>query len=249
MNATGYDADSTTVYFRSADDAESARRDLIRQGVPQQAVSLESERGGGGFMESLKRFFGAGPTDEYAGGAILSVRGAAQTGPEMLNVIRRYGGQVQTDYAGDTSSDYSANRTDSDRGTEEQRMRLREERLSVNKTPVQEGEVRLRKEVVTENQRIDVPVQHEEVYVERRGVSDAAAAGESDIGEGEEIRIPVMRDEVTVEKHQVVADEVAVGKRTVQENQTVGANVRKERARIETDGNVSTKGTIDDTAD
>ncbi len=46
----------------------------------------------------------------------------------------------------------------------------REERLSVDKQTVEEGNVRLRKDVVTENQTVDVPVRHAEVYKERARV-------------------------------------------------------------------------------
>ena len=49
-------------------------------------------------------------------------------------------------------------------------MQLREERLQATKECVQTtGEVGLHKEVVTEQQSIDVP--HEEVYIERRAGS------------------------------------------------------------------------------
>lgn len=66
-----------------------------------------------------------------------------------------------------------------------------------------------------------------------------------DISE-DEICIPVTREEFSVEKRPVVTEEIAVGKRTVKETQTVGGAVRKERARVETDGDVTPKGTVDD---
>ncbi|HKU68955.1 MAG TPA: YsnF/AvaK domain-containing protein [Candidatus Baltobacteraceae bacterium] len=243
---TTYSRDPTTIYFRDVDDAESARRELVQQGIPQSAVSVQSERAGSGFMENLKQFFGASSTDGYSGGALLSVP-SGSAGPELMSIVRRHGGEMQTGYSSDTSAGYGTDRGDYDTTADEQRMRLREERLSVNKRPVQEGEVRVHKEVVTENQRVDIPVQHEEVYLERRGVKDETPDDMGEIGEGDEIRIPVSREDVSVEKHPVITDEVALGKRKVVENQTVGANVRKERARVETKGNVSPKGSIDET--
>ncbi len=161
-----------------------------------------------------------------------------------MDIVRRYGGRVQDDigttgYArsGDVGDAYES---------EEQRMRLREERLQVSKQTVSDGEVRLRKEVVTENQTVDVPVKREQVYIERRGVGTDATDADADIADGEEIRVPVMHEEVSVEKRPVVTEEVAIGKRAVQETQTVGGNIRKERARVETEGTVTPETSIED---
>src|SRR5207302_270260 len=49
-------------------------------------------------------------------------------------------------------------------------MQLKEEELKVDKAPVQTGEVEVRKEVVTEHRQISVPVEREEVVIERRPV-------------------------------------------------------------------------------
>ena len=95
-----------------------------------------------------------------------------------------------------------------------ERLELREEQLDVEKERVKAGEVRLRKEVITEQRNIDVPVTREEVVIERHATSGEPAAG--DIDEGEEIRIPLMEEEVRVEKRPVVREEVSVRKRQVQ---------------------------------
>ena len=48
-------------------------------------------------------------------------------------------------------------------GTEDaQRLKLREEQLRVQKQPVETGEARLRKDVVSEQQSMDVPVTRED---------------------------------------------------------------------------------------
>ncbi|HCI79337.1 MAG TPA: hypothetical protein DHW02_06580 [Ktedonobacter sp.] len=130
------------------------------------------------------------------------------------------------------SADYTNTGTD-----EAQRLRLREEQLNVNKQPVQTGEVQLHKDVVEEQKTVNVPVTHEEVYVERR-----PATGNVDdntpIGEGEDIRVPVSEEKVNVDKNTVVTGEVAVGKRAVQENQQVSDTVRREEARLDQDGDL-----------
>jgi uncharacterized protein (TIGR02271 family) len=115
------------------------------------------------------------------------------------------------------------------------RLQLREEQLDVGKERVQAGEVRLRKEVVTEQRNVEVPVTREEVVIERHAAEGDEPA-EGAIGEGEEVRIPLMEEEVRVEKTPVVREEVSVRKRQVQDSEQVSETVRREEARIESRG-------------
>ena len=128
-------------------------------------------------------------------------------------------------------------------GTDEaQRLRLREEQLNVNKQPVQTGEVQLHKGVVEEQKTVNVPVTHEEVYVERRPAT-GSVDDNTPIGQGEDIRVPVSQEQVNVNKNTVTTGEVSVGKRAVQENQQVTDTVRHEEARLDQSGNPRVSGT------
>lgn len=84
---------------------------------------------------------------------------------------------------------------------DEQSLKLREEQLDVSKERVQSGEVEIQKDVVEEQKTINVPVEHEEVYVERRKVDDAADVSSSPISEDETIRIPITEERVEVSKN------------------------------------------------
>jgi len=126
-----------------------------------------------------------------------------------------------------------------------EKIQLAEEELRARKTPQQAGEVRVRKEVVTEHETLNVPVRHEEVVIERHPVS--GQAGAAALQPGQEIRIPVMEEQVKVEKQAVVKEEVNVGKRAVQENQQVSGTVRKEQIKVEETGNVDVCETDDPT--
>jgi uncharacterized protein (TIGR02271 family) len=122
------------------------------------------------------------------------------------------------------------------------RLELREEQLDVDTERVQAGEVRLRKEVVTEQRTIDVPVTREEVVIERHDAS-ARPAGEGAIGDEEDIRIPLMEEEVRVEKTPVVREEITARKRQVQDTERVSEKVRREEARIESQGDARISAT------
>lgn len=120
---------------------------------------------------------------------------------------------------------------------EEARIPLREEQLNVEKERVQKGEVRVHKEVVTEQQRIDVPVSHEEVVIEHIPASEARVA-DTPIGQSETIHIPVSEEQVNVTKQTVETGEIDVKKRDVQGEQRVTGTVRREEPRIEKSGDV-----------
>ena len=118
---------------------------------------------------------------------------------------------------------------------DEQHMRLHAEQLQAFKQPAQVGEVILRKELVTEQQTIDVPISHEEVVIERRPLA-AEAAGDELIGENQTIHIPVSEERVNVTKHVVTTGEVVVGKRDRQEVQHFSDTIQHEEARWEQKG-------------
>jgi len=119
-------------------------------------------------------------------------------------------------------------------------IQLKEEHLRAHKEMVNTGDVRVRKEVHTEHQQITVPVEREEVVVERRPAGGRAATGAM---KAEEIRIPVKEERVHVTKEPVVKEEVVVGKRKVRDTRTVGGEVRKEEVKVESTGKARVRNT------
>ncbi len=161
---------------------------------------------------------------------------------EVRTLLQRFGGYDMRDSgaAGTAPAATAAMATGTARRAEgTETMRVHEEQLRATKTPVEAGEVRVRKEVVTEQQNLQVPVTREEVVVERRPARGKASA--SDIKPGEEVRIPVKEEQVRVEKEAVVTGEVAVGKRKVTETENVAGTVRKEEVRVEQTGDVKVR--------
>ncbi|GAB7052690.1 PRC and DUF2382 domain-containing protein [Catenuloplanes indicus] len=110
-------------------------------------------------------------------------------------------------------------------------MTRSEERLHVDTERHATGTARLRKYVVTEDVRTTVPVQREEVRLEREPITDAnredAFAGPA-ISESEhEVTLHAERPVVRTEA--VPVERVRLGTETVQDEETVGGRVRKER--------------------
>lgn len=120
--------------------------------------------------------------------------------------------------------------------TTDDAMTRSEEELRVGTRQREAGRARLRKYVVTEMVTKTVPVQHEEVRVEREPVTDAdrdAATDGPDISK-EQHEVVLHEDEVVVDKQAVAKERVRLGTETVTEDREVSEEVRKEQ--IETDG-------------
>jgi uncharacterized protein (TIGR02271 family) len=120
--------------------------------------------------------------------------------------------------------------------TTDDAMTRSEEELRVGTERREAGRVRLRKYVVTEQVTKTVPVQHEEVRIEREPITDAnvdqAMAGPEISDEEHEV---VLHEDVPVtEKRAVPKERVRLDKESTTKEETVSGEVRKER--IETDG-------------
>jgi uncharacterized protein (TIGR02271 family) len=112
------------------------------------------------------------------------------------------------------------------------RIPVREEELEAQKR-AKESEVAIHKEVRTETQHLEVPVQKEDVTVERVPVDESQTAEMDEKAfQEEEIRIPVTEEEVEVTKRPVVKEEVRVQKEARTETQPVSGEVRKEEVKV-----------------
>ena len=110
-------------------------------------------------------------------------------------------------------------------------MTRSEEELRVGTSARESGRARLRKHVVTEQVETTVPVQREEVRIEREPITDANMAQASDgpaISE-EEHEVTLMQEEVVTEKRAVPKERVRMSKDTVTEERQVSEQVRKEQ--------------------
>ena len=171
---------------------------------------------------------------------------------EEDRLFGHYGLDGHQNYA-DTGTTYSDTRTgtadaagtadatgtvgrDTSGPTTDDAMTRSEERLNVGTETQAAGRARLRKYVTTENVTKTVPVQREEVRIEREPITEAnrgAAMSGPDISE-EEHEVTLHEERPVIEKETVPVERVRLDKETVTDEVTVDEEVRKER--IETDG-------------
>ncbi len=143
--------------------------------------------------------------------------------------------------------DYATRDTNATRDTETVRdsgttrdddgaMTRSEERLNVGKESQATGRARLRKYITTENVTTTVPVQREEVRVEREPITDGNsgdAMSGPELTESEH-EVTLHEERPVVDKETVPVERVRLEKDTVTDEVQVDEEVRKER--IETEG-------------
>lgn len=251
--------ESVAALFHNESDAKTAINDLRAKGFTDSEISAATAAGYDeefaqehrGFWDRIRDTFGHQEHSETKGQlqGSLETKGVGSSRAQYLNNALDKGDiliVVQTerdraneardilkDAGGDIQAGSSALTTDESGAKEERRIRLLREVLHVDKERVQRGEVRLRKDVVTEQQNVQVPVSREELVIERVPVQNREA-GAQEIGSADsEIRVPLSEERVRVEKKPVVTEEVRVGKKQVQDTKQVSDSVRHEELRTD----------------
>ena len=114
-------------------------------------------------------------------------------------------------------------------------MTRSEEELRVGTQTRECGRMRLRKYVVTETKQVTVPVQREEVRVEREPITDAnidAAFSGPELIESEH-EVVLHEERPVVDKEVVPRERVRLDTETVTEERQVGEEVRKEQIEVD----------------
>jgi uncharacterized protein (TIGR02271 family) len=249
--------------FRDRSQAEQAINELLQAGFSHNQIRFAGRgTSTGGILEKIKSVFtgqdistggiyddlvkmGAPPEDaryyqsEFEAGRSIVAVLASQNIQEAINILVRHGGYGASQRTAQSATTGRATGVQEAPIEDQERIKLREEELRVRKQVVETGEARIHKDVVIEPKTIDVPVTHEEVYVERRPGSGLPS--DQPISEGETYRIPVREEQVIIEKQPVEREEVSFGKRPVQETQRVTDTVQREEAYIEQTGDVNVR--------
>ncbi|KHO29666.1 PRC and DUF2382 domain-containing protein [Corynebacterium minutissimum] len=178
-----------------------------------------------------------GTTGAGAAGAGVAGAGVAGAGAHANDET------VTTERTATTNRDAATDTTAGHNLTDNDNELIRsEERLDVNKERVSTGEARLRKYVVTDTETVEVPVEREEVRVERTPISEADAANfNGKIGDNDtaEASVTLHEERVNVDKKTVPVEKVNLSKETVKDTETHTEELRKEQ--IDTDGITDTR--------
>ena len=198
-----------------------------------------------GYLVVEKGFFF--PTDYYIP---MSAIASASDGQVQLNVAK----DAALNSGWDTIPETDTMRTDVDfRSTDrdssgqaeigayevaaedEIRVPVMEEELTATVRQQEAGAVRIEKDVVTEQQTLEVPVTEERVRVERRVVDRAATGADAGAFEETVIDVPLRTETVDVQKEARVTGEVVVSKEAVERTEQVSGTVRREEVSVDED--------------
>ncbi|MBD2357356.1 DUF2382 domain-containing protein [Tolypothrix sp. FACHB-123] len=123
--------------------------------------------------------------------------------------------------------------------SDNQTLKLYEERLIASKKRQKTGEVAIGKHVETETARVEVPLERERVVIERVTPTDAGqrvTSGEANFREGEVARVEIYEETPEIRKEAVVREEVKVTKVVEHETSEAQATVRREELDVDTTG-------------
>jgi uncharacterized protein (TIGR02271 family) len=194
------------------------------------------------------------PTDYYIPASAIA---SANDGQIYLNVTKDVALDQGWDTAPVATTDYETTAVASDIGvnrepgytetatttvsdTEALRVPVYEEELTATKTAREAGGVRIEKDVVSEEQVLDVPVTEERLKVVHRTVDRPVDATDTNAFEEMIVDVPVRTEEVELGKRVRVGEEVEIQKEEVQRTERVAGTVRREEVHVTeaTDGTI-----------
>ena len=198
---------------------------LIGLGIPEEKAKIYNDRvSGGSFLVMV-----TGNSYEVDRAAAIM----RDNGVEEFDIYDMPGATAPA--VADVDEDIQA-RTDLD---DDGKIRLYEERLTVNKQREKAGEVKIGKHVETQTAEVAIPVERERIVIERTdGIGTAVAPGTATFAEGGVAKVDLYEETANVQKQAFVREEVSVRKEVETETVSARETIRREELDVEADGDV-----------
>lgn len=245
--------------FADYSSARQAARELIDNGVPSDAVQLDSNQqtagaGAGayaneehhksGFAEWWDSLFGSDENDDdrrhyegaLAGGkTILRATLSLESTDSAIGILNRNGARdIEDGSTADAArTPATARASESARAGDKGSIQVVEEELQIGKRAVRRGGVRVYSHVVTEPVEQQVGLRDERVTVERRKVNREISPAEVSALQDQTIEVTEMTEEPVIAKRARVREEVVVGKEATERTETVRDDVRRTEVEVE----------------
>jgi uncharacterized protein (TIGR02271 family) len=114
----------------------------------------------------------------------------------------------------------------------QQALTRSEEELEVDTKQMSRGQAGVRKHVVTERQHRTVPVEREELRVQREPIPAGEGDGDAELS-ADERTIELREEQPVVDKRVVPKERVRIGKEVVRDQEHVSEPVRKEQVEVD----------------
>ncbi|TGE35226.1 YsnF/AvaK domain-containing protein [Desulfosporosinus fructosivorans] len=109
-------------------------------------------------------------------------------------------------------------------------LQLKEEQLVLAKEWLQTGEVKIYRESLTEEKKFFVPVEREELVIEKK-VKVSATPGQRDVPT-DVIRILLSEEQVEFTKHRVAIEDVSIYKQQIEDIKHIEETLKREEPRL-----------------
>lgn len=111
-------------------------------------------------------------------------------------------------------------------------LQIKEEQLHLAKKWMQTGEVKIYRDSFTEEKSFTVPVEREELVIEKKTL--ASATQEHIDGPTEVIRIRLSEEQVVFTKRRVALEDVTIYKQEIEDIKHIEETLKKEELRVKT---------------
>ena len=113
-------------------------------------------------------------------------------------------------------------------------FKLKKEQLDLAKEWIQTGEVNIYKENFTEEKSFTVPVEYEELVIEKKDLTSATA--EPEAGSTEVIRILLSKEQVQFTKKRVTLEDVSIYKQQIKDIRHIEETLKREELKVRIPG-------------
>ncbi|MGF1542152.1 MAG: DUF2382 domain-containing protein [Pleurocapsa sp.] len=209
---------------------------LIGLGIPEEKAKIYSDRvGRGSFLVMVT----GTPTEIERVRTIMHRHGVEEF--DIYDIAPPTPSTVITAARTDATVAHSKARTDVDRQipAETENIELYEERLVVDKERTKTGEVAIGKRVITETAEVSVPVNKEQIIIERRDAVDPTVnPDEANFRDGAVTQVDIYEESADIDKQAFVREEVNIRKEVKRDTIEATERIRREELEVRADGKV-----------
>lgn len=113
-------------------------------------------------------------------------------------------------------------------------FKIKEEQLDIAKKWIQTGDVKIHKEIFSEEKNFTIPIQREELVIEKKSMASDTSTDED--SETQIIRIPLSEEQVEFSKHKVILEDISIYKQQIKDVQHIEETLKKEKPKIQISG-------------
>lgn len=113
-------------------------------------------------------------------------------------------------------------------------LQIKEEQIDIAKRWIQTGDVKIHKEIFSEEKNFTIPIQREDLVIEKKSI--ASDASKDKTSETQIIRIPLTEEHVEFSKHKVVLEDISIYKQQINDIEHIEKTLKKEKPKVKISG-------------